>query len=76
MKERGQGKEDNVLVSVPRWSAVVQREREAEKERIQQKQWITIQNVPDRECVGNKVMEQKMGKMKSINQSIETRKRE
>ena len=76
MKERGQGKEDNGFVSVPRWSAVVRREREAEKERIQQEQWITIKHVPDREFAGNKVMEQKRGMMKSINQSIETRKRE
>ena len=52
------------------------REREAEKERLQQEQWITIKHVPDREFAGNKVMEQKRGMMKSINQSIETRKRE
>ena len=76
MKERGQGKEDNGFVSVPRWSAVVRRERERKRDYNRNNGWITIKHVPDREFAGNKVMEQKRGMMKSINQSIETRKRE
>ena len=76
-KEEDKGRKTTVsfrcLVGVPSFE---EREREAEKERIQQEQWITIKHVPDREFAGNKVMEQKRGMMKSINQSIETRKRE